>query len=180
MGDSPINLKVQVSSATLEYDKKSLKAILRAAGNEIARLTRSKIKSAAGSGVVYRGPGGSAAKYRGGYKKGRYQASSAGQAPVSVTGTLAKSIKVSVFKSGEGVSVRENAFYALFLQAGARGGGRKRRNGVAIRGKSGIGKSRVLEARPSLTAALDEREDSIAERIEEAVTQGIKFRVKRP
>ena len=40
-----------------------------------------------------------------------------------VSGDLRASLKTFVFKSGEGFAVRARAFYSLFLEAGAKGGG---------------------------------------------------------
>ena len=120
------SLKVTVPVVALVYDKKVLKQTLRVAGNEVAAGTRRLIRSSAGGGKVYYGTGGgrSAAK-RGGYHKVRYTASAPGQAPVSLTGTLLRSVKVRPFKSGEGVAIREGVFYAVMLQAGAQGVVRK-------------------------------------------------------
>jgi hypothetical protein len=175
-----VSLSIHVPQYVIVFEKKRLKAVLRRAGAEVASIARSKIKNAAGGGVMYRGPGGSAAKYRGGYIPGAYQASSPNQAPVSVTGTLARSIKVRPFQSGEGVAIRDGMFYALFLEKGAKGGGRKSRGGVRVRGKGGIGTVRVLQPRPFLTTALESRQNSIASRIQEAVLQDIKFRRLKP
>lgn len=179
MPDESVSLAIQVPQVALTYDKGALRKVLRAAGAEVAAVTRSMLKNSVGTGRTYYGPGGSM-KYRsGGGQHGKYQASAAGQPPVKVTGTLAKSLKVVPFKSGDGVAVRENIFYALFLAAGAKGGGRRGSGGKKVRGKRGIGQSRVLDPRPSLSAALADREASIASRVQDAVRQGLKFvRVK--
>ena len=169
-------LSITAPSYEFEYNKKHLRAVMRAAGAEIARVARASIRGS-GTGIVYRGTGGgSSAAFRGGYRKGHFQASAPGQAPAKVTGTLAKSIRVRPFKSGEGVAIRDTAFYAVMLEGGAKGGGpgRKFRNR-----RSGVGGSRVLQARPFLTAALTARQTSIAGRIEASVQQDIAFvRVK--
>lgn len=170
-----IRLKITVGAGRLELNKKPMRAALRAAGNEVAAATRSMIGGAAAGGRTYRGSGGSI-KYRGGTSKGPYQASAAGSPPVSVTGNLARNIVVRMFRSGEGVAIRETPFYALFLARGASGGipGKKnvrsRRSGL-IRA---VG-SRVLAPRPSLTLALEQRESSLIPRLQQAITEGLKF-----
>lgn len=173
-----IRLKVTVGAGCIDLDKRATRATMRAAGNEVAAVTRALIRRSVGGGKTYRGPGGSAKAYRGGYKAGRYTASAPGQPPTSVTGTLAGSIVVRPFKSGEGVAVRETAFYALFLSAGARGGVGSGRGGV--RGKrnkrGGVAGSRVLAPRPSLTLALEQREASIASRVRTSIADGLKFK----
>lgn len=170
-----IRLEIRISGGyQLVYGKKRLKALLRKAGGEVAAVARALIRRSAGGGREYRGGGGG--KYRGGYRPGHYTASAPGQPPVSVSGTLANSIRVRPFRSGEGVAVRESAFYALFLQAGAKGGGRKGRGGNRVRGKAGTSSGRVLLPRPSLTTALEQRQASIAERIKASVIGDIEFR----
>jgi hypothetical protein len=168
--------------ALLDYNKKKLKAAFRKAGGEVAAATKALMRSS-GGGRTYGGSGGGA-RYRG-YKKGKYTASAPGQAPVPVTKTLIRSIKVLPFKSGEGVAVREGIFYAKFLETGARGG---------IPGKSGRGSgkrntydrvtrkrtilvgTRILEPRPALTVALDRKKASIGTRMLAAVKDGITFK----
>jgi hypothetical protein len=185
-------LKITVPAIALVYDKKVLRQTLRTAGSEVAAGARRLIRSSAGGGKVYYGSGGGAsAAFRGGYKKGRYRASTAGQAPVSVTGTLLRSIKVRPFKSGEGVTVRDTAYYALALEVGARGGGGNRFGGNLIpagtilkngrvlghnRLKSGaIAKNRILARRPFLTAALAMRESDLTQRVGAAATAGVRM-----
>ena len=174
----------------LVFDKKQLKKTMRAAGNEVAAVARRMISAKGSGGRLYYGPGGTAGKYRGGYVKGRYRASAAGQPPALITGTLKKSIRVRPFKSGEGVAVRTNKFYALFLEDGAKGGGRKGarpvgppvfRHGKRVRGgRAGTKTGRVLEPRPFLTAALTQREASLSARIEAAVLQDVAFKRIKP
>lgn len=177
MSGSAFRLKVTVPSVALVYDKKILKQTLRVAGQEVAATTRTLLRSTSGSGRTYRGPGGSAAAYRGGYVKKRYKASSPGQAPVRVTGTLAKSLKVYTFKNGEGVAVRERAFYALFLAKGAKGGGGQK--GTANKRSRGrlralVG-SRVLLARPSLETAMARQSAGLMSRVQAAASAGVKM-----
>lgn len=169
------SLRVSVQSAAFVWDKKFLRQTMRTAGAEVAATARNLIRTSAGGGRTYRGPGGSAAKYRGGYQKGAYQASAAGSAPRSVTRTLERSIRVSAFKSGEGVAIRDSAFYALFLEAGAKGGGRRGTAGAKVRGKGGIGKARVLLARPFLSAALVQRQGTLGPRVQASLKSGVKL-----
>lgn len=174
MADAPLRIKIEFSGTPiLAFEKKRLKALMRSAGTEIAALARALIRRSARGGRVYRGSGGN--KYRP-YRPGRYSASAPGEAPANVTGTLARSIKVRPFKSGEGVAIRDTMFYALFLERGARGGGRKRSAGQRVRGKSGTATDRVLLPRPFLSTALERRQSSIGERLKAAVLDGIEFR----
>ena len=172
-----IRLNVSVPFALrLTLDKRGKLAVLRKAGNEVASKARSLIRRAQGGGRTYYGGGGS--KWRPKFH-GKYQASAPGQPPVNVTGTLAKSIKVRPFPSGDGVAVRDSAFYALFLEAGASGGQGSGRKGVKGKRNKRSGKvgSRVLAPRPFLSAALsgaDER--ALGARIEEALLRGIALR----
>lgn len=174
-----ITLSVTVPAARLELDKRLVRATMRQAGQEVAREARRLIRTSQGGGKLYRGPGGSAKAYRGGYVPGSHTASSPGQPPSSITGTLARSIVVRPFKSGEGVAIRDSAFYALFLQNGATGGGRLGPRGNKRRGKSGIGMVRVLEPRPFLTAALQSQSATLGPRLVRAVTDGVRLRVKK-
>ena len=189
---SGVRLQVTVQGGRLELDKKLLRATMRAAGTEVASAARKLI----------RGTGGGA-KLRGGRRK----ASAPGQPPASQTGALASSIKVRVFKSGEGVAIRDvarsgpnhdGAPYALFLEKGAkRGGGNTRdkanillagevgRRGRILRSKNrlkagAISQTRVLQPRPFLSVALASREASIAERVADSINQGIKFTRQKP
>ena len=124
---------MQITSwGEVALDKRRLKALMRLAGTDIASKTRRLISQTTGSGRYYAGGGGSA--YRGSYRAEGYYASAPGQPPVSVTGTLRGSLKVYPYESGNGFAVRERAFYALFLEAGARGGGNPFGGRGAIRG----------------------------------------------
>jgi hypothetical protein len=174
-----IKMSVIVPAARLELDKKMVRATMRQAGQEIAREARRLIRTSQGGGRLYRGPGGSAKAYRGGYIRGSHQASASGQAPASVTGNLARSIVVRPFKSGEGVAIRDTAFYALFLEGGATGGGRMGPRGNKRRGKGGIGTTRVMLPRPFLTMALQTQSATLGPRLVRAVEDGVKLRVKK-
>lgn len=177
-----IGLEIRMEGFWIELDKKHLRSVLRAAGAEIASVARALIRRSSGGGRFY--------NYKG-HRGARYQASAPGQPPVSISGVLAKSIKVRPFKSGEGVAVRDAAFYAKFLEIGAKGGGGNARGsnilpaGVGGRSQnrmkaSAISKSRVLAPRPFLSAALDQRRASITTRIEAAIAEGVKFQRVKP
>jgi hypothetical protein len=171
-----IRMTVSLRSGQLEYEKRKLKAVMRASGGEVAAETRSLLNSSQGGGRTYRGSGGH--RYRP-YRKGAYQASAAGQPPVRVTGTLQGCVVVLPFRSGEGVAIRNRKFYSLFLEMGAAGGRpgsrnvRQKRGGRSVRVKT-VG-ARILLPRPSLTAALQMRGDSIEQRIRQSITEDIKF-----
>ena len=169
-----IKLDVAVSGAALfVFEKRALKKLMRQAGAEVAATARSLIRRSAGGGRVYIRDGR------------RYQASQPGAAPVKLSGSLLRGIKVSPFRSGEGVAVRDAEFYALFLEGGAKGGGK----GMASRNKAGSGRgksrtavttNRVLLPRPFLSAALASRQASLGQRIRDAIVHDIEFRRVKP
>lgn len=157
-----IRLDVRVTSAGLvTNEKRKLRALMRAAGSEVAAVARANLRRAAGNGRVYWS------------KDGRRAASASGQPPAALSGQLAKSIKVYPYKSGEGVAVRARMFYALFLEKGAVGGG-GRKGSRNRRGKPQT--QRVLLPRPFLTTALDSRAGSLGARIRAAIVDDIKFK----
>jgi hypothetical protein len=177
-------LNVSVSSAAmLQNNRKMLRSTMRRAGAEVLAVAKAKITKG-GGGAIYRGGGGTSGGFRS-YLRGRFQASSPGAAPASITGTLRKSGKVRPFKSGEGVAVRFSAFYAKILEGGAKGGGNphgttaiNKRTGKHKRAR-GVFTARVLKPRPFLSAAMDQRRSSIDKRVRDAVTRDIQFvRVK--
>ena len=114
-----IAMKIVADSGRLEFSKTKIRGIFRSAGGEIKSRTVALLSTGNGGGRFYSGVGKSL--YRPA-KPGRYQASAAGQAPVKVSGRLAGSIVVRVFKSGEGVAIRSTQYYAVMLEAGAQGG----------------------------------------------------------
>jgi hypothetical protein len=171
------------SWAEVALDKRRLKALMRSAGTDIASRTRRMISKTTGTGRAYRGGGGSA--YRGNYRPGGYRASAPGQPPVSVSATLRGSIKVYPYKNGEGFAVRERAFYALFLEAGARGGGnpyggRGRPSAAGVRSRKHRGRgrymTRVLAPRPHLDRVMAEQEPQLEKRVRTALGQGVTWR----
>jgi len=170
-----VRLSITIDKGAFHLDKRQTRALMRQVGNEIAAVTRSMIRSSVGGGRVYRLSAGKS-----------YTASAPGQPPANRTGGLAGSVVVRPFKSGDGVAVRETAFYALFLATGAQGGigsGRKgmrgRRNPRQRGVRVGISGTRVLLPRPSLTLALEQREESISARVRASIMDGIKFKRQR-
>lgn len=145
-----LKLRLTVPAYSLVYGKRDLKKALRAVGNLVARKARSLIR------------------------KG--DVSKPGQAPSSRTGALRSSIKVRPSKNGESVAVRDTQFYALFLEAGAKGGGGRKKVGRNKRGKPTT--SRVLEARPFLSTALAQTESMIRSKLEQAVSDSISGKTK--
>jgi hypothetical protein len=164
-------------------DKKELKALMRGAANDVKGKTARLIARKSGSGRTYRGGGGG--RYRGGYRAGHYQASAPGEPPVAVTGTLKGSLKSYVYKDGDGFAVRERAFYSLFLEAGAQGGGSSGRRGTAghraqaRRHRARASTSRVLEPRPHLDRVMAQEETRLNQRVRKAFEQGLTWRQTR-
>jgi hypothetical protein len=166
----------------LAFDKRGLKALMRGAGTEIAAKTRRLISQTAGSGRYYAGGGGS--RYRGSYRREGYYSSAPGEPPVRVTGTLRGSLRVYPYPEGTGFAVRERAFYALFLEAGAHGGGNPYggRPGLAARTRArrhrarGRYQVRVLLPRPSLDRVMAEEEPALEKRVKLALDRGMTWR----
>lgn len=170
-----MNVKMRGTSV-LTFDKKGLKKTLRKVGNEVAAAAKQQLRSTSGSGRTYYNSGGNV--YGKPYITRRYRASGPGQAPVKVTGNLVKKIKVRVFKSGEGVAIRDNAFYSAALEKGAAGGGKPRGARGSLRGrmrKLASNTARILRPRPFLSKALESRASSIQSRLKASIEQGIEF-----
>lgn len=178
------NLKLTIDTwGEVALDKKNLKALMRSAGNDIATKDRRLISASAGAGRTYRGGGGSA--YRGSYRPGPYRASAPGQPPASVSGTLRGSVRVYVYPNGDGFAVRERAFYALFLEAGAHGGGNpyggkgqsaKSRAQERRHRRRGQFTARVLEPRPHLDRVMEQQAADLQRRVRKALDEGVKWR----
>ena len=94
-----INISVP-SGWTIIAGKQQLRAVMLAAGSEVAAKARQMIRSG-----------------------NRKVPSKPGERPHGVSGKLARSIRARAWKDGEGVTVRASEFYALFLSLGAKGGG---------------------------------------------------------
>lgn len=151
---STLQLKI-TSWGQVELDKRELRALMRSAGNEVKRKTASLISQTAGAGRIYRG--------------GRYRASAPGNPPIMLSGRLRGSLRVYSYKDGAGFAVRERQFYALFLEAGARGGGRR---GRGRRQQS----RRVLAPRPHLDRVMAQEAPEINRRVRLAFAKGLKWR----
>lgn len=173
-------LKLTITSwGEVALDKKELKALMRGAANDVKSKTARLISRSTGGGRTYRGGGG--ARYRGTYRAGHYTASAPGEPPVTVTGTLKGSLKSYVYKDGNGFSVRERAFYALMLEAGAQGGGNPGK-GAPRRGRSrrrSTYTTRVLDPRPSLDRVMAQEEKNLDQRVRKAFEQGLTWRQTR-
>lgn len=170
-----IRLRVTIQPGRIDLDKRLLRATMRSAGSEVAAVARQLIRASAGSGRLYRGR----------------RASAPGEPPVGRTGQLAAGLRVKVYKSGEGVTIRDTARsaggsgapYALFLEKGARGGVGSFKKGVKGRSNWRIGRdrhagkvgNRLVMPRPFLTTALQMREASIAQRVAASINGGLKF-----
>lgn len=172
-------LKMQITSwGVVALDKRELNKVMRAAGNDIKSKTRRVLSQTSGSGRLYRGGGG--AKYRGVYKAGHYRASAPGEPPVTVTGTLRNSLTVRTFKDGAGFSVREKAYYALPLEAGAQGGGKTKGRAQARRHRRRSAPTgRVLQPRPSLDKVMAQEAGELNRRLGAAFAQGLTWRQTR-
>ena len=161
---------------TVVAGRQQVRAVMLAAGGEVAAKARAMIRS--------------------GSRKGP---SKPGEPPHSVSGKLARSIRARAWKDGEGVTVRASEFYALFLSLGAKGGGgntanksnlvmeritsaagpmtaRKARGfqpAIVHRMKRGaVSKKRVLLPRPFLGPALDAViADGLADRVQAAIDE---------
>jgi hypothetical protein len=179
------HLKMSISSwGEIHLDPKGVRALMRGAGNDVARKTRALISRGGGGGRTYRGGGGGAC--RGGYKPGHYTASAPGEPPVQVTGSLRNSLKTYVYRDGLGFAVRERQFYSLFLEAGAQGGGnagqrataKQRAQARRHRARSAY-TARVMEPRPHLDRVMEQEAKNLDARIGAAFEKGLTWRQTR-
>jgi hypothetical protein len=179
------DLKLRVTSwGEVALDKRQLKAVMRAAGNDVRSKTAKLINQSSGAGRTYAG-GGGGSRYRGAYVNHPYTASAAGDAPVRVSGTLRQSLKTYPFKSGEGFAVRARIYYALFLEVGAFGGspGKSRQR---VRGKlsrsvrsqraKARGERREMEPRPFLDRVMAQEQAAIDRRVHAALTNALTWK----
>jgi hypothetical protein len=169
------DLKLTVTSwGTVALDKRELRKVMRAAGNDVKSKTARLINASQGGGRTYFGPAG------------RYRASSPGSPPVRVSGDLRSSLKTYVFKSAEGFAVRAREFYALFLEVGARGGkpgSRRRRSdhrGLSESVRSARararGENRVLEPRPFLDLVMAREANELDRRVRAALEHALTWK----
>jgi hypothetical protein len=104
---------------------------------------------------------------------------------VQVTGTLRNSLRTYVYPSGEGFAVRERAFYSLFLEVGARGGG----NPYGGKGQSAKSRAaerrhrrrtaysaRVLDPRPHLDRVMQQEEPALEKRVRRALAEALTWK----
>lgn len=167
------DLKLTVTNwGAVALDASEVKKLMRAAGNDVRTRTARLINQSQGGGRQYTGPAG------------RYRASVPGSPPVRVSGDLRSSLKTYVFKSGAGFAVRARQFYALFLEAGARGGGNpgaravkpvNRRTGRHMRAK-GVYTSRVLEPRPFLDKVMQQQAPELERRVRKALDESLTWK----
>jgi len=159
--------RIVVLVPELKWEKKRTRAAMRAAGGELARITRRLIRTGPKTGRIYY-----LSKERGGPK--RYRASAPGEAPAAPTGKLADNVFIRVYRDGMGVEVREKRRYAWILEHGRNSPYRKPYR--KVRGKKiKVGTAIRLAPRPSLSRALDARRVSITKRIHESVALDLKF-----
>lgn len=166
------HLQMTVTSwGEVMLDKREVNNLMRSAGNDVRSKTARLINSEAGGGREYRMPGGK-----------RYRASSPGNPPVRVGGKLRASLKTYVLKQSVGFAVRAREFYALFLEAGAKGGGNPGRRGVMnprtgrAKRARGVYTNRVLEPRPFLDRVMQQEEPNIERRVRDALTKALKWK----
>ena len=176
---SDLQLKI-TSWGQIALDKREMKKVMRSAAGDVRNKTARLINAGQGTGRTYRGGGGS--QYRGAYVKGTYRASAPGEPPVRVSGTLRNSLKSYVYPSGEGFAVRERAFYALFLEVGAQGGGNPGGKGTVNprtgrrKRATGVYTARKLEPRPSLDVVMAKEAQELERRVGEALTKGLTWK----
>ena len=163
------DLKLTITNwGGVALDKRELAKLMRAAGNDIRGKTARLINQSNGGGRQY----------------GSHRASSPGSPPARVSGDLRASLKTFVFKSGEGFAVRARQFYALFLEAGAKGGGNpgrsaarpvNRRTGRHMRAK-GVYTTRVLDPRPFLDRVMAQNAAELDRRVRKALENALTWK----
>jgi hypothetical protein len=133
------NADISFEKFALQIDKTDLRKALRQVGKDIKAEAQAMIRGAH-SGAQY----------------GSHQASAPGEAPATFLGFLAASIGISVKR--DTLKVVDSMYYAVMLEAGAKGGGRGRggASGKSIRrGQTRTATTdRVIAPRPYLSAAL--------------------------
>lgn len=141
---------------TVRLDKKEARSVLMGAGREVAAKARALIQSG-----------------------GKKRISAPGMPPVSRTGKLVRSIRVRPWRDGDGVSIRDVMYYALFLEKGARGGVGSGKKGVkGRRNKRGaVVGQRLLQPHPFMEPALNAVVgNGLAERMRDAYESGLRFK----
>ena len=172
------DLKLTVTSwGEVLLDKREMKSLMRAAGNDVKNKTAKIINASQGGGRV--------THYKGD-KSGSYRASKPGDPPVRASGALRASLKTYVYPSGEGFAVRARQFYALFLEGGARGGGNpfggRPAASAAWRAQArrkrarGHYTTRVLEPRPFLDRVMAQEAPELDRRVKLALDKALKWK----
>jgi hypothetical protein len=151
------SFEILVSSATLELDKKFLRQALKQAALQVQKAAIQLVENTSGAGRTY----------------GKHQASAPGQAPASDTGYLTSHFKIKSISRGMGMTVSDDSWYALALEAGSKGGGGKKGK-KNKRGKPTT--TRVQEARPFLSTALNNNRVDIERKINKAIETGLQFK----
>lgn len=166
------DLKLTVTSwGEVMLDTREVNNLMRSAGNDVRQKTRRLIARSEGGGRTYDVQGG------------RYRASAPGAPPARRTGALQASLKTYVLKQTVGFAVRAREYYALFLEAGAKGGGNPGARGAAVNARTGARKRargiytrRVLEPRPFLDKVMAQEAPNIERRVREALTKALKWK----
>lgn len=143
----------------LMLDKSDVADALREIGNNIKAKAKALILAGGSNGI------GAA-----------HQTSLPGNAPNSLTGELARKLKVKVNANRLSVVITDGTKYALSLESGAKGGGRNKNgsgNGKAGRNGNPTTK-RILLPRPYLSTALEQCESEI----EATIVQSCKVNIK--
>jgi hypothetical protein len=177
------DLKLTVTHwGEIALDKRELRKLMRAAGNDVKNKTGRLINQSNGGGRNY--PKHGPTQYR--PAAPAYRASAPGQPPVAPTRALRGSLKTYVYKSGEGFAVRARQFYALFLEVGAYGGKpgsrllRKDRRSLSASARAsrarGRGESRVMEPRPFLDRVMAQEAGELNRRIGAALQNGLTWK----
>jgi len=172
------DLKITVTNwGEVKLDKREMTKLMRAAGNDVKNKTARLINASSGGGRV--------THYRGD-RHGTYRASAPGDPPVRASGALRASLRTYPFKSGEGFAVRARQFYALFLEAGAKGGGNPFggrsadsaawRAGHRRKRARGRYTKRVLEPRPFLDRVMNQQAPEIERRMRVAFDKSLTWR----
>ena len=167
------DLKLTVTNwGEVMLDKREVNNLMRSAGNDVRSKTRALIARGEGSGRIYDVPG-----------FGRYRASAPGAPPARRSGALQASLKTYVLKQTTGFAVRAREYYALFLEAGAKGGGNPGARGAGVNQRTGRRKRargiytrRVLEPRPFLDKVMAQEAPNIERRVREALTKALKWK----
>jgi hypothetical protein len=162
------DLKLTVTHwGTVALDKRELRKLMRAAGNDIKNKTGRLINQSQGSGRQY----------------GSHRASAPGQPPTRLSGDLRSSLKTYPFKTGEGFAVRARAKYATPLEVGAFGGARGRghdhRKASAPVRKARAkarGQRREMEPRPFLDRVMTQEEPELNRRVRKALENALTWK----